>query len=309
MKTYRFTLKPLGPWSTPWDADTIFAALCWQVLRLAGAAELTKFLHAYRGGSPPFVLSSAYPEGWLPCPLSARVKELNDSNVKRKRPAFVSEGQFRTLITGQGEIIPSTTPLPDPIRSRARLHAAIDRVSGTTGGAGNLFEVDEWYLDESVSKNLSLFVKTEDGPFQVMGMLNTLSKEGLGKKRSTGRGAFELIGEPKPCEWMDTAQGANGFVSLSPFIPASDDPTDGRWSLAVKYPKFSPEAPVLHPFKGRLVMFRPGSTFRTSGPILPFYGRIIEDLRPEFPDAVHYALAFAVPAHLASGGEANSASS
>jgi CRISPR-associated protein Csm4 len=295
MKTYRFTLKPLGPWSTPWDADTIFAALCWQVLRLAGGTELTKFLAAYRGGSPPFVLSSAYPEGWLPCPLSARVAELKDSNVKRKRPALVSEEQFRTLIAGQGEIIPSNAPPPDPIRSRARLHAAIDRVSGTTGGAGNLFEVDEWYLDESVSKNLSLFVKTEDGPYQVMGMLNTLSKEGLGKKRSTGRGAFELIGEPKPCEWMDTVQGANGFVSLSPFVPASDDPTNGRWSLIAKYPKFSPEARVPHVFKGRMVMIRPGSAFQSAAAIKPFYGRIIEGISAEFTEAIHYALAFAVP--------------
>jgi CRISPR-associated protein Csm4 len=295
MRTYRFRLKPLGPWSTPWDADTVFAALCWQVLRLAGTATLRNFLQAYRDGSPPIVVSSAFPEGWLPCPLSARVKELQDSNVKWKRPSFVAEEQFRTLITGDGEIIPSAVPSPNPIRSYARLHAAIDRVSGTTGGTGNLFEVEEWHLDESVSKNLTLFIKTEDGPFQVMGLLDALSKEGLGKKRSSGRGAFELMGEPTPCEWMDSLQEADGFVTLSPFVPAPEDPTEGRWSLIAKYPKFSPEADVPHPFKGRMVMLRPGSVFRSGGLIKPFYGRVIEGLSAAFPEAVHYALAFAVP--------------
>jgi CRISPR-associated protein Csm4 len=94
---------------------------------------------------------------------------------------------------------------------------------------------------------------------------------------------------------MDSMEASNGFVSLSPFVPAPGDPTDGCWSLAVKYPKFSPEAPVTHPFKGRVVMFRPGSAFRVSGRIRPLYGRIIEGLRTEFPDAVHYALALPVP--------------
>jgi len=295
MKTYRYTLKPLGPWATPWDADTIFAALCWQVLASPGAAGLADFLAAYREGKPPFVISSAFPEGWLPCPLSASVTELADSNVKRKRPVLVPEDQFRTLITGHGEIVPTIKPFPEPVRSGTRLHAAIDRVSGTTGGEGNLFQVDEWFLDKSLAQNMSLFVKVETGPEQFSNLLNRLSQEGLGKKRSTGRGAFQVIGEPVACEWMDATEGANGFVSLSPFIPAPDNPRDGRWSLIVKYPKFSPQADVSHPFKGRMVMFRPGSTFHGDNPIQAFYGQMIQGLTAEFSQAVHYALAFAVP--------------
>jgi CRISPR-associated protein Csm4 len=301
MKTYRFTLKPLGPWSTPWDADTIFGTLCWQVLRSSGEAVLGRFLGAYRQGSPHFILSSAFPEGWLPCPLSARVSELKESNVKRKRPLFVPEEQFRALITGQGAIMPSLEPLPEPVRSHARLHASIDRGSGTTGGEGNLFEVDEWCLNTSISNNLSLFVKVQSGPEQVRDLLEGLSKQGFGKKRSSGRGAFQLAGEPAPCEWMDSTESANGFVSLSPFIPAADDPTVGRWSLLAKYPKFSLEAPVSHPFKGRVVMLRAGSAFQTLGPVQPFYGRMIQGVRAEFPEAVHYALAFAVPIQWPSG--------
>jgi CRISPR-associated protein Csm4 len=256
-------------------------------------------LEEFRRGSPPFVLSSAFPEGWLPCPLSAKVKELPDSNAKCKRPTLVREEQFRSLITGTGEILPSESPQPDAVRLRSRLHASIDRITGTTSGEGSLFEVDEWFLDESISADLSLFVRTHDGPGQVRDLLSSLSNGGFGKKRSAGRGAFRLVDEPVVCDWMDSMEASNGFVSLSTFVPAPGDPTDGRWSLVVKYPKFSPEAPVTHPFKGRVVMFRPGSAFRASPPIRSFYGRMIGGVRAEFPDAVHYALAFAVPMVLA----------
>jgi CRISPR-associated protein Csm4 len=295
MKTYRFRLKPLAPWSTPWDADTLFAALAWQVLRSGGDAALRGFLAQFQGGQPPFVLSSAFPEGWLPCPLSAKVKDLPESNVKCKRPVLVREEQFRALISNPAPLIPPATPPPEPILSRSRLQAAIDRKTGTTGGKGSLFEVDEWHLEESIAKYLTLFAKTEDGADLFHNLLVSLSREGFGKKRSSGRGAFRVAGDPEPCEWMDTAEGANAFVSLSPFIPATDDPTDGRWSLIAKYPKFSPEARVPHVFKGRMVMMRPGSAFQCAAPVKPFYGRIVDGVSAEFTGAIHYALAFAVP--------------
>jgi CRISPR-associated protein Csm4 len=296
MKTYRFKLKPLAPWSTPWDADTLFAALAWQVLRSGGEVSLREFLAQFQGGAPPFILSSAFPEGWLPCPLSVEIEDLPDSNVKRKRPTLIPEGQFRALITKPATIIPPATPPPESILSRSRLQAVIDRISGTTSGEGSLFEVDDWYLQESVSKHLTLFVKAQDGPDLFHNLLASLSRQGFGKKRSSGRGAFRLVSDPEPCDWMDSTDGANAFVSLSPFVPAEGDPAHGRWGLIVKYPKFSPEAPVANPFKGRLVMLRPGSVFRVSSqPVHPFYGQIIKSLRPEFPGSVHYALAFPVP--------------
>jgi CRISPR-associated protein Csm4 len=298
MKTYRIRLKPMAPWSTPWDADTLFAAFAWQVLRSGGVGSLREFLGQFQAGTPPFVLSSAFPEGWLPCPLSVEVEDLRDSNVKRKRPTFIPEGQFRALITKPASIIPPATPPPEPILSRSRLQAAIDRVTGTTGGEGSLFEVDEWCLKESVSKHLTVFVKTQDGPDFVHTLLESLSREGFGKKRSSGRGAFKLVDDPELCEWMDSTDGTNAFVSLSPFVPAEGDPADGRWGLIVKYPKFSPEAPVANPFKGRLAMLRPGSVFRAQQPVRPFYGKMITNLKSDFPNSVHYALAFAIPARL-----------
>lgn len=297
MKTYRLRLKPLAPWATPWHADTLFSALAWQVARRAGEDSLRRMIDAFAEGDPPFVLSDGFPEGWLPCPLSTPLQLLADSTVKHKLPAWITEEQFRILITNPAPLLPRNS-WHAPVAFSRTLHAPIDRSLGTTGGKGNPFEVESWHLhpaEPTSPKHLVVFVRTETWLDRVVDLFQSLSSEGFGKKRSAGRGAFQLVGDPETCEWMDHNDAADGYISLSHFIPASNDPTDGRWSLLVKYPKFSPGVPANSPFKGRVLMLCPGSVFRASAPIRPFYGRIVKGIFHNFPAAVQYGLAFSVP--------------
>ena len=62
MKSARFRLCPLAAWGTPWQADSLFGALCWEVARIAGAPALSRLLQQFRKGPPPFLLSDAFPE-------------------------------------------------------------------------------------------------------------------------------------------------------------------------------------------------------------------------------------------------------
>lgn len=299
MKTYQITINPLAPWSTPWHADTLFAALACQMAQRLGNTALRRMIEAFLDGSPPFVISDGFPEGWFPCPLSVSLKRLPSLKIKAKLPSWIEEGQFQNLIIQPGPILPQE-PWPTLVAFSRTLHASIDRSSGTTGGAGNLFEVGAWHAPRNrtsgeITGRLAVFFRTADPPERIQGLFEALGTQGLGKKRSAGHGAFEVIGSPKPCEWMDRAEGADGFVSLSHFVSATGDPTNGRWSLIVKYPKFGDQAPVHSPFKGRIAMLEPGSVFQVTGKLLPFYGTVIEKLNPDFPEAVHYALAFPVP--------------
>lgn len=299
MKAYQITIVPLAPWSTPWHADTLFAALACQVAQRLGSHALKRIIEAFLDGDPPFVLSDGFPEGWFPCPLSVRLKTLPSLKIKAKLPVWLGEEQFRSLITQPGPLLPEEH-WPNPIVFSRTLHASIDRSSGTADGAGNLFEVGTWHVtrkcaSEEITGRLTVFFRTADSLERLRDLFQALGAQGFGKKRSIGHGAFKVIGDPEPCEWLDQFGGADAFVSLSHFVPAPDDPTDGHWNLTVKYPKFSPEAPVLSPFKGRLLMLSPGSVFRPEGKIRPFYGRLIDGISRDFPEAVHYALAFPVP--------------
>lgn len=296
MRSYRLRLRPLGPWCTPWHADTIFAGLCWQVYRLAGEKELRLLISRFLDGDPPFVLSDGFPEGWLPCPLSARLQRLDGASLQKKLPEWIPEVRFRALLRDPQPILPAPR-WPVPLQSFRTLHASIDRSSGTTREEGGLYELEEWWFGNvsNSPRHLVIFVKTQNWLDALLPLFDSLGKVGFGKKRSTGHGAFELEGNPEPCDWMDDFSHANAFASLSHFIPAADHPTDGRWRLRTKYPKFSPDVPVPSPFKGRILMIRPGSVFRLCHDPRPFYGTMLKNMSPHFPDAVHYGLAFPVP--------------
>ena len=300
MNTYRIRLRPLGTWCTPWHADTLFGALAWQVRQLAGENELRRLLDQFMSDAPPFVLSDAFPEGWLPCPLSAELKRLPE--FKSKLPEWVCEEQFKGVIRASGQMIPREK-WPEPLAAARNLHSSIHRISGTTTGEGSssLFEIPEWWFREADGKTpecLVVYVKTDAWLDKLTSLFESLGHVGFGKKRSSGRGAFVVEGKPEACEWIDKMYEdgtADGFVSLSHFIPAPGDPAKGRWGMVTKYPKFSPGAPSGTPFKGRLTMLRPGSAFQVEGKVSPFYGRILKGLSDGFPDYVQYALAFAVP--------------
>lgn len=297
MNTYCFKLRPLGPWITPWQADTVFGSLCWEMRKLEGEESLVRFLRRFGEGEPPFVVSDAFPEHWLPRPLYIGLQQLPAVNFKAKLPDWIPEDQFRSLIRQPAPLMRQPW-WPEPVLGAHELHAAIDRFSGTTDEGGNLFEIREWVLDpkiDSASRNLVLYVRTRDSLELVTTLIRSLSAAGFGKKKTVGRGAFEINGEPEPCPWMDGTAGADGFISLSHFVPDADDPTDGVWSLLTKYPKFGAAAPVPGPFKGRLTMIRPGSAFRVAGEVRPFYGRLLKGMHPGFAESVHYGLAFAVP--------------
>jgi CRISPR-associated protein Csm4 len=295
MKSYRFLLRPLASWSTPWQADTIFGSLCWELRKLQGEDSLKRFLRQFDEGEPPLVLSDALPEGWFPLPLYARLQPLDGLNFKARLPEWICERQFRSLLRESGLVIPQLS-WPEPILSTRALHAAIDRFAGTTGEGGNLFEVEEWSFDRRAGscRNLVLYVRTSGHLDLLATLLQSLGASGFGKKKTIGRGAFEVLGKAEPCEWMDESAEADGFVSLSHFVPHPADPTDGLWRLLTKYPKYAAAAPV-GPFKGRLTLMRPGSAFRVAGAIRPFYGRVLKGMHKDFPGSVHYGLAFPVP--------------
>jgi CRISPR-associated protein Csm4 len=94
------------------------------------------------------------------------------------------------------------------------------------------------------------------------------------------------------------SETANGFVTLSNFVPAPEDPLQGFWSVLVKHGKLGEELAVSgNPFKQPLIMLEAGSAFYHA-PCREYYGSLIEGLSDSFPQAVHYAYALPVPAIL-----------
>lgn len=244
------------------------------------------------GGHAPFLLSDAFPNDLMPIPMHIEALLVaNKPRKKRRRPLYIDEHSFRHLLRGEFPVLFDL--VENPSRPFGLLRTAIDRELGTAA-EGRLFETDTHYLDKHFD-SLSVYIRSDKYLKEVLACFSALALTGFGKKSSTGLGAFQILGMPQPCDWLDDSSRATGFVSLSHFVPAFDDPTEGCWNTHVTYPKFHANA-VSNVFKETTLMLTPGSVFRINdGPPRSSYGRMISASRPEMPKALHYGLCFAVP--------------
>lgn len=297
MRAYRIRLRPHSPWLTPWHADTLFGCLCWRYSELAGGDSLRNWLDAFRAGEPPFVISDAFPDGWLPTPALAGFQD--DLKHKNRTPALIGEQVFDTW-RREPRTLTRAPETPSGFIGARGLHVTLDRNTDTPLDPGGLFELEAEFTGGSAPDRFSIFVAGSAAIVDTVHACIALQgMHGFGKRSSAGFGAFS-VGPPEPCALFDPFEGANGFVALSHFVPAPEDPRDGAWTVRVKYPKFQGNM-VDYPFKGRLLAIAPGAAFRTGGPPRHWYGRGIEIERSGYV-ALHYGFCLAAPAILPGRG-------
>jgi CRISPR-associated protein Csm4 len=290
MKTYKINLKLHGSIMTPFHADTLFGHLCWVVAYREGEKGLQAFLEPFQKKEPPFLISDGFPLGLLPKPLSAEFC-IDDPQERKelKKTDFISFGEFNSLIRGEKLKLKTYT---SPIKSSLTPHNTISRLTNSTLAEGGVYSLKEFFTSE-----ISIYLKTisDEWKNRVLELFDELSKIGYGRKKSIGKGQFSV----QAVEGFEFPQieKADGFITLSNFCPAGDDPTEGLYKTFVKYGKLGEEFTFCgNPFKRPLVMIRAGSVFKANGEPKEFYGRIVQDgIAPAKPEVVHYAYAFPVP--------------
>ena len=312
-RDYRLTLRLLSPLGTPMHSDTLFGHLCWQMLFREGEEGLKSFLEPFAEGEPAFLVSDAFPAGLLPKPLfpfSARsignTPEEYARRKKRRKAPFLREADFLAVLRGEE---PKGEPVGNVWRTVSVPHAAISRATFTTGAredeAGALYFTEAKVLslpaDEAGggerNRLLQIYIRDlSDSVSLVESLFRALSLTGFGRDKSTGAGAFELLSVEEYPNFAPPPD-SDAFVSLSWYVPAAGDPTEGFWKAQVKRGFLgemnAPDSPGNpNPFKRPFVRFEPGSFFRTGGVPKPFYGRMLKGIAPGFADAVQYGYAF-----------------
>lgn len=321
METYRLTLRLRSATRTPWQADTLFGHLCWQLLYDEGEAALQELLAACRDGTPPFVLSNGFPRDWLPRPLlppapraaagskEALVRGMEEAKAG-KQIRWVRVAEFEGLRRGEAVTL---GPREMPTQVRTVLKNQINRLTGgTTGfdedeaGSGHLYAVDEFSFEaDGAARGCDVVVYArvvnDVWAARVHRLFEGVAAGGYGARKSAGYGHFEVADWERYGLFDAPLPSANGFVSLSNWVPAQSDPTDGRYTTLVKYGKLGEGLAVSeNPFKFPLLMLVAGSTFWTGAVPRPWYGRLVEKVAPHFQDeVVHGGYALAVPVVLA----------
>jgi CRISPR-associated protein Csm4 len=173
----------------------------------------------------------------------------------------------------------------------------INRSTGTTSwdqDGGGLFE-----FEETFQESVTVYALVEPSMESMLSeLLDYLADSGFGKRKAVGYGSIASRPTLEPFEGFGTPAQANGFVSLSTFVPARRDPTRGYWNVLVKYGKLGEElAYSENPFKFPLLMFRSGAVF-VDNPIREYYGRLVEGISPHFDFVVQPAFSLPVPLQL-----------
>jgi CRISPR-associated protein Csm4 len=307
MPLYRLRLRPLSPWCTPWQADTLFGLLCWACARSHGAAAVqSRLIEPALAGTPPFVLSDACPGDLLPAPVTLKAECQNWSAADRKRvrkSRWITPEGFLKVQSGN---MPPAESLSGRtgIREQFELHNMLSRTSSTTAD-GRLYPLSGYVLQDC--ETLCVYFRaTEDNAGFFVELMRELSTFGFGAEVSSGKGEFEIQGELESADWLDQVGQPGVMTILSTFQPDADDPTEGYWETFLKYGKLGPDFGVDNVFKRPLIMLRPGAVFfdrqpRTHvGRAIPmsdlFAPDTVSELKARQCEVIHAAFGLAVPA-------------
>jgi CRISPR-associated protein Csm4 len=302
MHTYRIDLAVPAGFMTPWQSDTLFGHLCWAAERQGNFANFqgaSGLIGLFCSGKPAFVLSDGFPAGMLPAPVTLKsrlaqtVTGLDSSGYallkQAKKRDYLSLAQFQAFQRGE---LPDLSGEAQGFVATTTLHNRINRFTNTTGDSGSLFERDQIFAPEG---RVQVYASVREGFADDLRLLfELLCRSGFGAKKSSGKGVCSLEAF-EPFDGFDAVERPTGFVTLSHYVPAKEDPTDGSWKTVVKYGKLGEEKTHCgNPFKKPLIMLRPGAVFRATN-VQPYYGRLVENIAYTDPDVVQNGFALAVP--------------
>jgi CRISPR-associated protein Csm4 len=268
-------IKPAGPFRTLPTASTLFGQLVWAAA-FAGL-NIDDLLEPFRTDQPSFLLSDAFPTGYFPKPILKPAHAPLDT-IKRKALKdslyFPEQDWLSSLEHGETSLVDSVTQQPVARTETSHLtRVEIDDLSLTARDGRLYSEATHFLRDET----WSIFVRPLNDGWQAWNLrkrLEDVGRSGFGGGASVGRGAFEVLKEC-PANLMGPSN-ANGFTSLSAFIPKDLSPEQGYYDLEVYRGKLGGGYHGTDPWKRPYVRAKTGSSFRAQADKV--HGMWVKDL-------------------------------
>ena len=291
MVLYRVAIRPIMSFASPLQGDTLFGAFCWSYRYICGEEALTELLEELKSGKQQIIFSNGFPGGTLPLPLGIRDmaadfekretkearKQAYEEHKKLKSAKYVTRQWFQRIQEGNYDGF--TAGLCDEgIREQTVVHNMVSRQEGVVKnieGSGSLYGEDEFFVEKDHTYDVYLLSTLPEDI--LCAVTRAMFLLGIGKDKSTGKGAFEVVDWQKEKELLN-CERSNGFVALSNFVPAQKDPIEGRYKTLVKYGKLDREYAISEtPFKKPLLFIQAGGVFWDEK-VKMYYGRYITQI-------------------------------
>ncbi|RDI94742.1 CRISPR-associated protein Csm4 [Meiothermus sp. QL-1] len=260
MKVRAFHLA-LGSISAPPSAPTLWGHLAWWVRYTQGEAALKEWLLAFRQ-DPPFLISSAFPTGYLPRPLLPPV-QVQDTVERKKLKGlrYLSLETFKRVVQ-EGETAlresPELTQDKAPSISLAtQTRVGIARSTGTAQEGILFTDRVYWLNNRKGEQTWTVYVHLRQEAAYLEEALRDIGTFGYGGKASVGLGRFEVVGTQE----MDLPEAPKPthYVTLSPTLPQGE----GYWALETYWGRLGGHYALAEtPFKRPYLRAKEGSVFK-----------------------------------------------
>ena len=265
-------------------SDTLYGLICWHIAENEGEAACKDLIDAFRKGQPPFALSSAMPENFLPMPLLPPISRrkfqefaLTESQGKgeeenlfsmlqaykkfhkqkglslevwqRHKTGLSSLGLFRDWLKNhdkndRNKKFSQTAYQP---------HVSIDRASGQAAEGLLFFDSATWFDSEA---KFHLYART-DNPEWLAKYLSIIGEQGFGADANLGKGRF-FASMDNGFRAADLEMENNSaYFLLSVCASPKMENMEGYYKLDVKRGKTGPG--YKNPFKIPFLMLKEGS--------------------------------------------------
>ncbi|MEM3373493.1 MAG: hypothetical protein QXF76_04730 [Candidatus Anstonellales archaeon] len=299
----KLTLRQKSGLLSELHSDTVMGHFCWRMLDKFGETKLKEFIELYnKKETPVFTISNGLLEKggelFFPRPLiHLKNSEVNQKGKSKKEKMIdflsnkdiksinqLTTKQFNFAINGKiKELYESifNDKIERPkFETDLRVSAEIDRHS-LRAIEGRLFSTYPKFLDSRdtyVVFLIKVLTKEMYNHFHCEDVLKDVFEIGFGKKKSSGYGQFEVVGDITDYNEIKEPDNPNAFICLGNYLPSVSDNITNEcyYDFIVKYGRLGEEKSLSeNPFKKPLIMFIPGSIFKTSTK-KEFYGKVTQ---------------------------------
>lgn len=316
----KLTLKLKSGLLSELHSDTVMGHFCWRLRDYFGDDKKVKeFISLYHksDSNPPFTISSGllekngelfYPKPFIHIKVSENKAESKQDkivefllNKELKSVELLTTAQFNLAINGNIQklyksLISDKLERPK-FESDLKVSVEIDRNS-LSAREGQLFSYHPKFLDDNTRIVFLIKILDEKAfdDFKCGDILKDIFEIGFGKKKSSGSGQFEVIGDFELFDKIKEPQNPNAFITLGNYLPSADDGinAESSYNFIVKYGRLSEEKSLSeNPFKKPLILLTPGSVFKTER-IKEHYGKVTQsgDISEFDLDAVQFGMPF-----------------
>lgn len=260
MRVRAFHLK-LSSITAPPRAPTLWGHLAWWVRYTEGEEKLKEWLEAFQH-DPPFLLSSAFPTGYLPRPYLPQL-QVEDTQARKalKKIRYLSLKTFARVIQEGEQALRDAPELKEgkapKVTLASQTRVGINRTTGTAQEGILFTDRVYWLNDKAQQQTWTVYAQVRQQADYLEQALREVGTFGYGGKASVGLGRFEVV-DTQELE-LPEAENPTHYVTLSPTLPQGE----GFYALETYWGRLGGHYALAEtPFKRPYLRVVEGSVFK-----------------------------------------------